>query len=355
MKLEERLKHSKSTTRPASAAELSGNITSVVSVMALAVGAAIASNFSSAGEQENGVTSTLSHQEQSTADIFRNAAESATIYCGENIDSLFHVFNKMITLVNTKHAQYQLDYKNLPVFSIALLMLLSSIISWLSTSAAYAAAPSQDTTTFTLVCDEVKTRLEVPTAYIDRDWTGKADQGPILYLKMLWPSMESTSVRTRLIDQQHYDEEKRFLLSGRALNIEFHQSKVPLFKSIIKHYIENDWIPLTDDEPVPGFEQYTDKANSYSVKKHWLTTKILVPVDKNYTEKVYFNCPLNSNLPHTRLYCVGHTDFGHYVYGNYQLSFANLQDWKTIDSVVRQLFDKMYAPQQQADTPHQGE
>jgi len=197
-------------------------------------------------------------------------------------------------------------------------------------------------TNFTLVCKELRTELHVLTAYIDWDATEGKNEGSYIHLKMLWPSLASTPVRFGTFNEKQYDEEAQLLHSGEAFMIELSQGTVARMSDNIKHHISDDWIPLTALEPIPDFEQYVSKMEETSVvKKNFLGTRILVPLDKDYADKVYFECPVNSPFSPAGLYCTGHNYLGHYVYGEYHFSLANIQDWRKIDATVRQLFESM--------------
>jgi hypothetical protein len=197
-------------------------------------------------------------------------------------------------------------------------------------------------TNFTLVCKEIRTELHVLTSYIDWDATEGKNEGSYIHLKMLWPSLASTPVRFGTFNEKQNDDEAQLLHSGEAFMIELSQGTVARISDNIKRHISDDWIPLTAIEPIPGFEQYVSKMEETSVvKKSFLGTRILVPLDKDYADKVYFECPVNSPFSPAGLYCTGHNYLGHYVYGEYHFSLANIQDWRKIDATVRQLFESM--------------
>lgn len=203
----------------------------------------------------------------------------------------------------------------------------------------------KDTTIFTLVRGEVETRLKVPPVYIDRDATEGTDQGAYLHLKMSWPSMEATSIRTFKYNEREYEEYQQALKTGHFLRIQLGQAKQDWIGNYIKNNLKKDWVPVVDAKLIPGFKQYTSKTEDYAIKRHWLASVILVPLDEAYSKRVYITCPFNSNLSSVGLYCTEHTSLDHYVQGNFTFSLSHLQDWKHIDSDVRQLFNQMYQPQ----------
>jgi hypothetical protein len=210
------------------------------------------------------------------------------------------------------------------------------------------ATGQQPITKFTLIRDEVKTELQVPTAYIDRDateWTN--NQGYYLYLKMLWPSLARTTIRTHTDDPKEHDDEESLLQSGQLFRVKFLKGKLDRMSFLIKEHIENDWEPLTDMESIPGFKQYISRIeNGPAFKNHRFASRMLVPLDKNYAQRVYIDCPINPNVSPQRLYCTGYNYLDHYVYGEYIFSFSEIENWEQFDAAVRRLFTGMNKPGQ---------
>ena len=211
-------------------------------------------------------------------------------------------------------------------------------------------ADRENMTEFTLVSNhapdpgekDVEVKLLVPNIYINRDSMEPGNRVTFFHLKMLWPTLEGTTVRTRLIDQVEHDKLQRVLDSGQFFQVEFDKGRLDRSATMIADNIRKEWIPFTRDPQVPGFTKYASKTSEQAVNAGiYPREQYLVPTDTSYKYPVYFQCPVGNSLPHQTLGCTGFDYLGHYVYGQYHFAFSELDHWKTIDRQVRALFEAM--------------
>lgn len=211
-------------------------------------------------------------------------------------------------------------------------------------------ADREHMTEFTLVSDhapdpgekDVELKLLVPNIYINRDAMEPGNRETYFHLKMLWPSLEGTSIRTRDIDQAEYDEEMRVRDTGHFFGVQFFKGRLDRSATMIADHIERYWVRFTRDPQMPGFTKYADKSLEKQLDAGiYPLMQYLVPTDTTYPYPVYFQCPVGNSTPHQSLGCTGFNYLGHYVYGEYDFAFSELENWKAIDTQVRNLFAAM--------------
>jgi len=200
---------------------------------------------------------------------------------------------------------------------------------------------------FTLISSDwrtpnvVKTVLRVPEKFIDRD-LNRINWGEVLYLRMLWPSLESTDVHIVSKTQKEADELQKLMRSEQLLRIELKQgSKSLAMKDEIALHIKNDWLPYKDPNPIVGFDVYIDKIlRDEVINKHRLGYRMLVPTNKIYKNFIFFQCPTNYSSS-IGLYCEAHINFDHFVYGQFAFPLNKIDEWLKIDADVRKIFADM--------------
>jgi hypothetical protein len=193
-------------------------------------------------------------------------------------------------------------------------------------------------TTFTLVTKDTRIQLCLDTSLIDRDATGQRDEGPYLYLKMLWPSLQAAPT-----GMYGYDSEKEPLLaSGQYLGVSLHLGGNSGLRGVLNYNLKTDWLPLPDDQDFPGFTIYGSKIlQQIESDPHVAKKRYLVPRDKRFEGSIYMECPIYPRMPSPRLYCVAHAYLGNLVYLDYTFSRSHLQTWEDIDRRIKQVIQLM--------------
>jgi hypothetical protein len=128
-------------------------------------------------------------------------------------------------------------------------------------------------------------------------------------------------------------DDETILASGRWLLVDLSQGTKSGMLETIAH-LKKWWTPLPADTDFPGFEVFSPQLPG-KYKEGFVKIRYLIPKDIKWRNRVWIQCPVNPQLPASRLYCQVHTDFYHLMYGDYTVSRSSLSDWESLNFKVK--------------------